>query len=289
MDALEWWSKYLLVLAIPYFVVLMAVEWWALHRARRVNGARGYERRDSATSLSLGLIKLGTLSLAALYSVPSFAWVYEHRLFTLSPFAPWTWVLLFFADDLTYYGYHRLAHRVRLLWSEHVNHHSSEHYNLSTALRQSSLGPLFIWVYWLPLAWIGFHPAAIALQFGLNLLYQYWIHTEAVGRLGVLEHVLNTPSHHRVHHGSNPEYIDRNYGGILIVWDRLFGTFQAERADVPVKYGLVHDLRTFSLPTVIFHELAFLLRQAWHARGWRQKLGWVLGPPEWTPAPPPRE
>lgn len=175
---------------------------------------------------------------------------------------------------------------MRLLWSEHVNHHSSVHYNLSTALRQSTLGPAFAFVYWLPRAWIGFHPAAIAVQVGVSLLYQFWIHTETIRSLGWLEHVINTPSHHRVHHGSNGLYLDRNYGGILIVWDKLFGTFQAERPDVPVRYGLVHDIRTFRLHTVIFHELAYLAKQAWIARGLRNKLGWVFGPPEWSPEGP---
>jgi sterol desaturase/sphingolipid hydroxylase (fatty acid hydroxylase superfamily) len=286
METLDWLSRYLLVLGIPYFLVLIAWELRVLRRPALRGVARGYEWRDSATSMSLGLIKLGMMTLCALYTVPLFAWVHEHRVFTLSPLAWWTWVLLFFADDFTYYWYHRFAHRVRLLWSEHVNHHSSEHYNLSTALRQSTLGPVFIFVYWLPLAWIGFHPAAIAVQFGISLLYQFWIHTEAIGRLGWLEHVLNTPSHHRVHHGSNGLYLDRNYGGILIVWDKLFGTFQPERADVPVRYGLVHDIRTFRLPTVIFHELVHLVRQAWTARGLRNKLGWIFGPPEWSPDGP---
>ena len=286
METLDWLAKYLLILGIPYFLVLMGWEIWVLHRARRVAHAKGYEFRDSATSLSLGTIKLVVMIVCALYTVPIFAWVYEHRLLTLSPLLWGTWVLLFFADDFTYYWYHRFAHRVRLLWSEHVNHHSSEHYNLSTALRQSTLGPAFLFVYWLPLAWIGFHPAAIAVQFGLNLLYQFWIHTEAVGRIGWLEKVLNTPSHHRVHHGSNGIYIDRNYAGILIIWDKLFGTFQPEREDVPVRYGLVHDIKTFRLNTVIFHELAYLARQAWHAKGLRNKLGWICGPPEWTPDGP---
>ena len=139
---------------------------------------------------------------------------------------------------------------------------------------------VWVWVLWLPLTFIGFHPVAVALMAGLNLLYQFWIHTESVRRIGVLETVLNTPSHHRVHHGSNPEYIDRNYGGWLIVWDRLFGTFTPET--VPVRYGLVRNIDTHNPLRVITHEWAYLLRQAWHAKGWRSKLGWVFGPPEYT-------
>jgi sterol desaturase/sphingolipid hydroxylase (fatty acid hydroxylase superfamily) len=285
METLDWWAKNIFYIAMPYFLVLMAWEWFALRRAKS-KGKRGYEIKDSSVSISLGLIKLGMRALCAGYTGWLFAFVYEHRLFTLSPLVWWTWVLLFFADDFTYYWYHRSAHRCRLFWMEHVNHHSSEHYNLSTALRQSTLGPAYTFVFYLPLAFVGFHPLAIAVQFGISLIYQYWIHTEAIDRLGFLEKFMNTPSHHRAHHGSNGIYIDKNYAGILIIWDKLFGTFQEERRDVPVKYGLVHDLKTYSLPTVIFHETAFMLRQVWNAKGWRNKLGWIFGPPEWSPDGP---
>lgn len=286
METLDWLARYLLMLGIPYFLVFLAWEIRVLHQAGRFPRAKGYEWRDSLTSMTMGLFKLVALTVCALYTVPVFAWVYGHRVFTLSPLLWWTWVLLFFADDFTYYWYHRLAHRVRLLWCEHVNHHSSEHFNFSAGLRQSTLAPFYIFVYWLPLAWIGFHPAAIAVQAAFSLLYQFWIHTETIGRLGWFEQVFNTPSHHRVHHGSNGIYIDRNYAGVLIIWDRLFGTFQAERTDVPVKYGLVTNLRTFRLHTVIFHELVHMLREAFKAQRWRNRLGWIFGPPEWSPTGP---
>jgi len=210
METLEWWSRYLLVLGIPYFLVLMAWELRVLHGRGGKTGAKGYEWRDSATSLSMGTLKLIVMTACALYTVPLFAWVYEHRVFTLSPLVWWTWVLLFFADDFTYYWYHRFAHRVRLLWSEHVNHHSSEHYNLSTALRQAWTAPFFHLPFVLPLAFLGFRPEYIALAGSFSLLYQYWIHTETITTLGPFEWFMNTPSHHRVHHGSNDEYIDRN-------------------------------------------------------------------------------
>jgi sterol desaturase/sphingolipid hydroxylase (fatty acid hydroxylase superfamily) len=286
MDTLHWWSQYLLILGIPYFLGLIALEWWWLRRAPR-ESQRGYQGTDTAVCLSLGTIKLGMMVLAALYTVPLFAWVYGHRRFTLSPLDWWTWPLLFVAEDFCYYVYHRCAHRVRLYWAEHVNHHSSRYYNLGTALRQSTLGPLYIFVFWLPLAWLGFHPLAIAVQSGISLLYQFWIHTESIKRLPRwYEWLFNTPSHHRVHHGSNGVYIDRNYGGILIVWDRLFGTFQPELPEVPVRYGLVHDIDTFRLDRVIFHELHHLLREARNAKGLRNKLGWIFDPPEWTPDGP---
>lgn len=282
---LEWLSQYIFILAIPYFLVFIAVELWVLRRPRHA-GARGYHATDTAVSMGLGLIKLVMMALAAGYVAGAYAWAYEHRIHTFSPFVWWTWLLLFIGDDFCYYWYHRLAHRVRLFWSEHVNHHSSEYLNFGTALRQSTLAPFYAFIYYLPLAWLGFHPLALGVMYGISLLYQYWIHTETIGKLGWFEKIFNTPAHHRVHHGSNGIYIDRNYAGILIIWDKLFGTFQEERADVPVKYGLVHDIKTYNVFTVIFHELRFLLRQAWNARGLRNKLGWIFGPPEWTPDGP---
>ncbi len=284
MEQLIWWSRNLLIVAIPFFLVTMLAEWIALRRDRHRDYTLGYAPRDTAVSLSLGLIKLGMMALFAGISGALFATAYEHRLFTLPPTEAWTWPLLFLGDDLTFYWYHRLAHRVRLFWSEHVNHHSSQYYNLGTALRQSTLGPAYAFLYYLPLALIGFHPAAIALMAGISLLYQYWIHTETIDRMPRwFEAVFNTPSHHRVHHASNGIYLDRNYGGILIIWDRLFGTFQAELRELPPRYGLTHNINTYFLPKVIFHELAFLLRKAWAEPRWSHKLMWIFGPPEWTP------
>lgn len=284
MQIIDWLAHYMLIAAIPYFLIAIGVELYALKHSPRTAGLRGYEWRDYWTSITLGIIKLGMMALAALYSVWIFAKAYEHRLFDLSPLKWWTWALLFFADDFCYYWYHRFAHRVRLFWTEHVNHHSSEYYNLGTALRQSTLGPLYGFIYWIPLAYIGFHPLAIAVQAGVSLLYQFWIHTETIGRMGWFEKVFNTPSHHRVHHGSNGIYIDKNYAGILIIWDKLFGTFQEERDDVPVKYGLVSNINTFNIPTVIFHEFAHMWREAWRAKKWSHKLGWIFRGPEWSPA-----
>ncbi|MES2490779.1 MAG: sterol desaturase family protein [Pseudomonadota bacterium] len=283
METINWLAQYMLIAAIPYFLILIGLELYTLKRAPRVVGLRGYEWRDYWTSISLGVIKLAMMAICGLYVVLAFAWVYEHRVYELSPLTWWTWPLLFLADDFCYYWYHRFAHRVRLFWSEHVNHHSSEYYNLGTALRQSTLEPAYGFIYWLPLAWLGFHPAAIAVQAGVSLLYQFWIHTEAIGRMGWFEKVFNTPSHHRVHHGSNGIYIDKNYAGILIIWDKMFGTFQEERDDVPVKYGLVTNINTNRLDRVIFHEFAHLWREAWHAKKWSHKLAWIFGPPEWSP------
>lgn len=280
METLEWLAVNVFYVAIPYFLAFMAWEYWAMKRGRFAK-AKGYNDWDNLVSVSLGLIKLGMLVVAAAYTTLCFAVVYEQRVFTLSPFDWWTWPLVFLAWDFLYYWYHRFAHRVRLFWSEHVNHHSSEYFNFGTALRQSTLAPLYSFAYYLPLAWLGFHPLAIAIVGGFNLLYQFWIHTETIDRMGWFERWFNTPSHHRVHHGSNPIYIDKNFGGTLIVFDKWFGTFQEERRDEPVKYGLVNDIKTFYLPTVIFHEVKHMLRGMWNAPTWRDRFLWVFGPPEW--------
>jgi len=284
METLTWWSQHILLLAIPVFFTTLVLEFLILRRPSSQSRV-GYAWRDTGTSLLLGVIKLVVMSLTAGYVAVAFATVYDKRLLTIDPLAWWSWPLLLVAQDLCYYVYHRSAHRVRLLWCEHVNHHSSQHYNLSTALRQSTLGPVYGFVFYLPLAAIGFHPVAIALGFGVNLLYQYWIHTETISRLpGPIEAIFNTPSHHRVHHGSNPRYIDRNYAGILIIWDRMFGTFTPESADEPVVYGLTRNIHSFNPLVVIFHGLRDLVHAIWHTPGLTNKALRLIMPPDWEPA-----
>jgi sterol desaturase/sphingolipid hydroxylase (fatty acid hydroxylase superfamily) len=183
------------------------------------------------------------------------------------------------ADDFFYYWFHRLHHEVRFLWAAHVNHHSSRHFNLSTALRQSwttFTSPLF----YLPLPLLGFDPLLVITVHSVNLLWQFWIHTELIGRLGPLEAVLNTPSHHRVHHGRNVQYLDRNHGGMLIVWDRLFGTFEQERERVD--YGLTKNLESFSPWEIAFHEWRAMLRDARRAGSLGDALRTLLLPPGWS-------
>jgi len=269
--------------AVPVFVALMVVEGLLL-AGRRRRGERslvGYEARDTRTSLLMGVGNVVVSGVVKGVTAVLFFWLYEHRLFDLGT-GPRVWVALFFAEDLTYYAWHRASHEVRFLWAAHENHHSSEHFNLSTALRQSLTTPfttpLFYW--WLPL--FGFHPVMMLTQVAISLLYQFWIHTELIDRLPRwFEAFANTPSHHRVHHGTNVEYLDRNHGGILIVWDRLFGTFEPERARVV--YGLTKQLRSFDLRRVAFHDWVDMLRAAARARSWREALGFVLAPPGWSP------
>lgn len=266
--------------AIPLFLLLIVVE-AVSYRFLPDDDERGFETRDTATSLSMGagsqVVGLPWKAVTVL--------VYA-ALYTLSPLrlpasSPWTWVLLFFADDLAYYVFHRSHHRIRVLWASHVVHHSSQNYNLSTALRQSWT-PMTTLPFWLPLCLLGLPPWMILLQQSISLLYQFFLHTERVDKLWhPIEWVMNTPSHHRVHHGSNNPYLDRNYGGILIIWDRLFGTFEPEGERV--NYGLTKNIGTYNPLRVAFHEFAAIGRDVRDATGARSRLGYVFGPPGWTP------
>lgn len=269
----------LIYLAIPVFLITLAIEAaWARHRKGDPR-IIGYATKDTFASLAMGLGNVGIAAVTKLGTFALMTWLYQYRVATL-PNLWWTWLLLFFAEDFCYYWFHRASHEVRALWAAHVNHHSSEHYNLSTALRQSWTTPFTAPAFWLVLPLLGFAPWMVFTQQAISLLYQYWIHTEAIDRLPApLEFVFNTPSHHRVHHGSNPEYLDRNHGGILIIWDRLFGTFAPERARV--RYGLTENIRTFKPHVIAFHEWIAMARDARRAPSWRAALGYVLRPPGW--------
>ena len=251
--------------AIPAFVVLVLAEMlWAWKRR-----PDAYEPRDTLTSLALGLgssvagILFGGGALLVFFAA------YEYRLFDIG-WAWWAWALCFVLDDLAYYWVHRTGHRVRWFWASHVNHHSSQHYNLSTALRQTWTGAFTLgFAFKLPLVLAGFHSAMIAICAGFNLIYQFWIHTEAIGRMPRwFEAVMNTPSHHRVHHATNPRYLDRNYAGVFIVWDKLFGTFAPEVSGEKIRYGIVKQLGSFNLLWSVFHEWIGIAQDMWRAP-WR--------------------
>jgi sterol desaturase/sphingolipid hydroxylase (fatty acid hydroxylase superfamily) len=268
----------LVLYSIPAFIVLMALE---LAWARRHSEHKGYERRDTIASLSMGVMNVVVSAGAKFLSIPLFAVLYEVRVLDLGqPAAWWSWLVLLFAEDFFYYWFHRSHHEVRLLWAAHVNHHSSEHYNLSTALRQAILTPLTGPIFWAPLALLGFPPWMVLTAQAWSLLYQFWLHTESIDRLGPLEWVMNTPSHHRVHHGNNVRYLDKNHAGIFIIWDRLFGTFAAETERVT--YGLTKDIKSFNLVTIGFHELAAIAADVRRAPTFRAKLGYILAPPGWS-------
>ena len=264
--------------AVPGFVALVLIEMLWARRARR----DAYEPRDTLTSLAFGLGSTVSALLFGGVFVALYMGLWEFRLFDV----PWTWwafALCFVLDDLKYYWVHRFGHRVRWFWASHVNHHSSQHYNLSTALRQTWTGFLTLgFVFALPLVLLGFHPAMIAICGGFNLIYQFWIHTEAIDRMPRwFEAVMNTPSHHRVHHATNPRYLDRNYAGVFIVWDKMFGTFEPEVRGEKIRYGIVKQLGSFNLLWAVFHEWIGIAQDMWRAP-WKHKLSYLLREPGWT-------
>ncbi len=264
--------------AVPAFVVLVLIEMFVVRRANRDR----YEPRDTLTSLSMGLgsTVAGALTAGAIVLMTN--WLHAQRFFDI-PYVWWAWPLCFVLDDLNYYLFHRAAHRVRWFWAAHVNHHSSQHYNLSTALRQTWTGIFalgFVFRLW-PLL-LGFPVPMLLFCGGINLIYQFWIHTEVIGRCPRwIEAVMSTPSHHRVHHAVNSRYLDKNYAGVFIVWDKLFGSFTAERDDEKIRYGLVKQLGSFNLLHSVFHEWIGIARDLWSAP-WRAKLMYVVGPPGWS-------
>ncbi|MBX7541386.1 sterol desaturase family protein [Qipengyuania sphaerica] len=264
--------------AVPGFVALVLIEMiWAWRKNRHA-----YEPKDTLTSLAFGLgsTVAGLLFGGLFFALYLFLW--EYRLFDIG-WAWWAWIACFVLDDLKYYWVHRFGHRVRWFWASHVNHHSSQHYNLSTALRQTWTGFLTLgFVFALPLVLLGFHPAIIAICGGFNLIYQFWIHTEAIDKMPRwFEAVMNTPSHHRVHHATNPRYLDRNYAGVFIVWDKMFGTFEPETKDEKIRYGIVKQLGSFNLLWAVFHEWIGIVQDMWRAP-WKHKLSYLLREPGWT-------
>ncbi|GLQ06385.1 sterol desaturase family protein [Sneathiella chinensis] len=267
-------------LAIPAFVLLILIEVIiGKFRPRKSN----YEMRDSAASLLMGLGNFSKdfINFGVIYGVSS--WVYEHRLFDIG-YEWYAFLLIFFAEDFCYYWFHRLSHEHRLWWAAHVNHHSSQYYNLSTALRQTWTGGLAgSWTPWLLLSLIGFPTPLIAFQKGISLVYQFWIHTEVIDRMWKpVEAIFNTPSHHRVHHATNPRYLDANYAGILIIWDRLFGTFVPEDRNEPCRYGIVRQLASFNPLIIAFHEWAGIVRDLMAAKSLKAAFLYVFGPPGWS-------
>jgi sterol desaturase/sphingolipid hydroxylase (fatty acid hydroxylase superfamily) len=278
--------------AIPFFVLLLILEWTAASKLEHIEAAGtqkprpasgAYLTRDSMASISMGLVSVATTAAWKTLALLGYAAIYAYV-------APWhlsvtkwyTWVIAIFGVDLLYYTYHRIAHRVRLIWATHQAHHSSEYFNFATALRQkwNNSGEILMWI---PLPLLGLPPWMVFFSWSLNLIYQFWVHTERIDKLPrPFEFVFNTPSHHRVHHGMDQQYLDRNYGGIFILWDRLFGSFQAETTRP--HYGLTKQVDTFNIWKLQTWEYVAIARDVRRATRWRDRLGYVFGPPGWTPA-----
>lgn len=264
--------------ATPFFVGLMVLE---LVVGFLKTGAPVSTISDGITSLSAGMVSRLPLLLMRGCELSAYMHVWNHyRLVELPWDSAWTWWFTFLGVDFCYYWVHRFAHEVAVLWAAHQVHHSSEYYNLTTALRQSVTQPFTSWVFYLPMA-LAVPPSIFAVHIQLNLLYQFWIHTELIRDLGPLEWILNTPKHHRVHHGRNLYCIDKNYGGILIIWDRLFGTF-AQEAD-QVVYGLVFPIKRFEILYVQLHYYLYLWKKSKTYKTISNKLSSFLNGPSWKP------
>ena len=264
----------LIHLAIPAFIGLLVLEVIIDAVMRRDL----YQIRDTAASLTMGTgnVIIGLATKAMIFAVYSF--VHRFAIFNIG-YQLWAWLLIVFADDLSYYIFHRTSHECRLFWASHVIHHSSQRYNLGTALRQTWTGSFMSFIFWLWLPLIGFQPAMVMTMQAISLLYQFWIHTEVIRLLGPLEAVMNTPSHHRVHHATNARYLDRNHAGIFIIWDRLFGTFEPEDLkDKPV-YGLTSNINSYNPFRIAFHEWIDIWRDVREASTVREKLASIFGRP----------
>jgi sterol desaturase/sphingolipid hydroxylase (fatty acid hydroxylase superfamily) len=277
--------------AIPFFLLLLILEWTAARKLERIEAAGAekpraasgaYLTRDSIASISMGLVSIATTAAWKTLALLGYAAIYVYV-------APWhlsatkwyTWVIAVVGVDLLYYAYHRIAHRVRLIWATHQAHHSSEYFNFATALRQkwNNSGEVLMWI---PLPLLGLPPWMVFFSWSLNLIYQFWVHTERIDKLPrPFEFVFNTPSHHRVHHGMDRVYLDKNYGGIFIIWDRLFGSFQAEL--FRPHYGLTKKVDTFNIWNLQVREYVAIARDWRSASRLRDRLGYVFGPPGWVP------
>jgi alkylglycerol monooxygenase len=265
-----------IVYAIPVFMLTILIEALIAWRLRRPL----YNVPDALTSLHFGVLSQISGAFLKVLTLGIYLAVYDsYRALDLSMKSPAVWIFALLAYDLAYYFSHRCGHEVGLMWAAHVVHHSSEYFNLSTALRQTSTTALYSWLFYLPLAVVGVPPTVFVVVALIDLLYQYWVHTELIGRLGILDRILVTPSNHRVHHGQNDYCIDCNYGGIFIIWDRIFGSFVEERADEPVVYGIRKPLRSFNPLWGNLHVYSDLLQKSRAQKGLRKKLAVWFAPP----------
>jgi sterol desaturase/sphingolipid hydroxylase (fatty acid hydroxylase superfamily) len=266
------------VYAIPFFLLAIGTElfinWKEQHNL--------YERKEALSSIGMGLGSLVINIAMKGLAFGAYTYLYQFRVFNFG-WAWWAWILILFADDFTFYWHHRLSHEIRILWAAHVNHHSSQTLNLATALRQSWAEQLYkyFWWFWLPL--VGFPPLMILMMMSVSLIYQYWVHTELIRKLPRwFEFFFNTPSHHRVHHASNVRYMDQNHAGILIIWDRLFGSFTEERNEEKPVYGITKNINTYNLLKIASHEFVDVWTDIKRAPKFSDKLKYIFYPPGWS-------
>lgn len=270
-------EKDVTVYAAPIFVISILIE---MYFAGRLN-QKIHDWKDSFASIGMGV---GSLIIGVAMKFLAFSLmllIYEYRMFELPIDQWWFWLILLFLDDFIFYWHHRLSHQVRILWAAHINHHSSQNYNLAVALRQSWGEVIYKYSFWMILPFLGFHPFAVMTMIGINLIYQFFPHTKLVRKLGWFGLVFNTPSHHRVHHARNIRYLDKNHGGIFILWDRLFGTFQKELEEEPVEYGITNNINSNNVFYIATHEYVNLWKDITNAPKFMDKLKYLFYPPGW--------
>ena len=269
------------MISTPVYLIIIGVEVLLSNYQHK----KLYSWKDTAANLYLMLINsLIDLVFRAIY-IGILAHIFQYRLFEFMHPAVY-WIMLVLAEDFLYYWLHRFDHEVRFFWAVHVTHHSSEHMNFTVGFRSSVFQPLYRFLYFIPLAWIGFHPLDIIFIYSATQIWGIFVHTELIHKMGWLEHFLVTPSHHRVHHASNPKYLDKNMGMFLIIWDKMFGTFQPELEEKeyqPTKYGLTKPLEKETPVSIIFHEWSSIRRDLRRKDiGWKEKWWYIFGPPGWS-------
>lgn len=271
--------EHLLLYLAPVFVLCIALEWYYQRRTSGLPDSARYTLIDASSNAMLALMyKLGEL-LTVGFILLVYDTVFGYRLLDLA-FTPLTLFLLFILQDFLYYWFHRASHNIRWLWAAHVVHHSSETMNFSTAFRQSLMYPIAgMWLFWIPLVVLGFSPGSVLVMVAISLAYQFFIHTQTVQSLGWLEWIVNTPRHHCLHHARNPRYIDNNFGGTLIIWDRLFGTYVEAIPEEPIRYGIRRPVHSHNPLVLTFHEWHDMLADFQRARGVRGQLEALFGPP----------
>ena len=270
MDPVVW--------AIPFFLILIAIELYVNWKQQ----LELYEKKEALSSIGMGLGSLVIDILMKGLALGTYTILYQYRLFDIG-WHWWAWVLILFADDFTFYWHHRLSHEVRILWAAHVNHHSSTTLNLATALRQSWGEQFYKYIWWIWMPLVGFNPLMMLMMMSFSLIYQYWVHTELIKRLPRwYEFIFNTPSHHRVHHASNIRYLDQNHAGILIIWDRMFGTFSPEMDNEKPIYGITKNINTYNLFKIAGHEFVDVYHDVKRAPTFKDKLKYIFYPPGWS-------
>lgn len=262
--------QYLSVIVFVVFVIAETIV------SRRKNLAL-YDKRDTFANIAIGaftfLTKMGIKGISYLM----YYYLYQHAIFHIPEDSQFWFAVGFILNDFLFYWYHRMSHEVRMFWAIHISHHSSEKLNITTSMRGNFINNIFHSLFWAPLAFIGFSPFVIILSDAFSYFYQLWLHTRIIPRLGPFEYIFNTPSHHRVHHGSNKQYLDKNYGAVFIFWDRIFGTFASEKEEVV--YGLTKPIKSYNPVKIVFHECVDVYRDVRKAPGWRNKINILLRRP----------